>query len=179
MAYNQVPIDRNWLYGIFTRIDADKNGAITGDELQKALSNGSWAPFNPETVRLFMGMFDRDNSGTIEFNEFYSLWQYVTDWQKAFRSYDTDNSGTIDIDELKTALRSFGFRLSDRIYSMLITKFDRTGNGAIRFDDFIQCCVVLQILTNSFSHHDFARRGVITIQYEQFLTMVFSLNLGK
>lgn len=49
-------------------------------------------------------MFDRDNSGTIEFNEFYALWQYVTDWQKTFRSYDTDNSGTIDRHELKTGI---------------------------------------------------------------------------
>ena len=48
-----------------------------------------------------IGMFDRDNSGTIEFNEFYALWQYVTDWQRTFRSYDTDNSGSIDKNELK------------------------------------------------------------------------------
>lgn len=48
-----------------------------------------------------IGMFDRDNSGTIEFNEFNALWQYVTDWQKTFRSYDTDNSGSIDKNELK------------------------------------------------------------------------------
>lgn len=49
-------------------------------------------------------MFDRDNSGTIEFNEFYALWQYVTNWQKTFRSYDRDNSGTIDRHELKTGI---------------------------------------------------------------------------
>ena len=55
-------------------------------------------------VFLFPGMFDRDNSGTIEFNEFYALWQYVTDWQKTFRSYDRDNSGTIDRHELKTGI---------------------------------------------------------------------------
>ena len=47
-------------------------------------------------------MFDHDNSGAIEFNEFYALWQYVTDWQRTFRSYDQDNSGTIDRQELKT-----------------------------------------------------------------------------
>lgn len=49
-------------------------------------------------------MFDRDNSGTIEFNEFNALWQYVTDWQRTFRSYDKDNSGTIDRHELKTGV---------------------------------------------------------------------------
>lgn len=55
-----------------------------------------------------VGMFDRDNSGTINFQEFSSLWKYVTDWQNCFRSYDRDNSGAIDKNELKTALTSFG-----------------------------------------------------------------------
>ena len=52
-------------------------------------------------------MFDQDNSGAIEFNEFYALWQYVTDWQRTFRSYDQDNSGTIDRQELKTGNAKF------------------------------------------------------------------------
>ena len=45
-------------------------------------------------------MFDVDKSGTIDFNEFAALWQYVTDWSDTFRSYDLDNSGTIDKQEL-------------------------------------------------------------------------------
>ena len=49
-----------------------------------------------------IGMFDRDNSGTINFQEFGSLWQYITDWQKTFRNYDRDNSGSIDKNELQT-----------------------------------------------------------------------------
>ena len=40
-----------------------------------------------------------------------------------------------------------GYRLSDKIYSMLITKFDKRGQNSILFDDFIQCCVVLQVWT--------------------------------
>ena len=63
---------------------------------------GSWTPFNPETVRLMIGMFDRDRSGTINFQEFGALWKYVNDWQTTFRSYDKDNSGSIDRQELKT-----------------------------------------------------------------------------
>ena len=69
---------------------------------------GTWQPFNPETIRLMIGMFDRDSSGTINFQEFSSLWKYVTDWQNTFRGYDRDNSGSIDRNELKTALTSFG-----------------------------------------------------------------------
>ena len=65
--------------------------------------------FNMANLISFLsGMFDRDNSGTINFQEFSSLWKYVTDWQNTFRSYDRDNSGSIDKNELKTALTSFG-----------------------------------------------------------------------
>jgi hypothetical protein len=46
-------------------------------------------------------MFDRDNSGAIEFNEFMALWKYIMDWEKTFRSYDKDNSGGIDKEELQ------------------------------------------------------------------------------
>ena len=113
---------------------------------------GTWKPFNPETVRLMIGMFDRDRSGTINFQEFGSLWQYVTDWQKTFRSYDADNSGSIDKHELKTALTSFGYRLSDKFYDILIRKFDRSARGNIAFDDFIQCCVVIQVHIKTHTH---------------------------
>jgi hypothetical protein len=35
----------------FFRVDADRSGSISSNELQSALSNGTWSPFNP--VRLF------------------------------------------------------------------------------------------------------------------------------
>lgn len=55
-----------------------------------------------------IGMFDRDNSATIDFEEFTALWKYIDDWQKCFRSFDQDNSGSIDKNELKLALTAFG-----------------------------------------------------------------------
>ncbi|XP_039233250.1 programmed cell death protein 6 isoform X2 [Drosophila yakuba] len=115
------------------------------DELQVALSNGTWSAFNPETIRLMIGMFDRENRGTVSFQDFGALWKYVTDWQNCFRSFDRDNSGNIDKTELKTALTSFGYRLSDHLIDVLLRKFDRFGRGTILFDDFIQCCIVLYL----------------------------------
>lgn len=139
-------------------------------------------------------MFDRRNMGQVSFDDFGALWKYVTDWQNCFRSFDRDNSGNIDRNELKTALVTFGYRLSDNLINILIRKFDRHGNGTILFDDFIQCCIILyvshniaiiiyliwflfQTLTASFRQHDTDQDGVITIHYEQFLTMVFSLKI--
>lgn len=137
-------------------------------------------------------MFDSDNDGAINFAEFTSLWNYINDWTRCFRSFDRDNSGNIDKGELISALTQFGnvypitvrhlycllgYRLSDPFYNMLLRKFDRTHTGRIMFDDFIQLCVVLQTLTAAFRDKDLDRDGFITIHYEEFLTMVFSLKM--
>lgn len=168
---------REFLWNVFSSVDRDKSGYISADELQVALSNGTWNPFNPETVRLMIGMFDKQNRGTVSFEDFGALWKYVTDWQSCFRSFDQDNSGNIDRNELRTALTAFGYRLSEGLIETIVRKYDRSGRGIIYFDDFIQCCIVLYTLTSAFRQYDTDQDGIITIHYEQFLNMVFSLKV--
>nr|XP_054497610.1 programmed cell death protein 6 isoform X1 [Agelaius phoeniceus] len=167
--------DPSFLWSVFQRVDKDRSGIICDNELQQALSNGTWTPFNPATVRSILGMFDRENKGGVNFNEFTGVWKYITDWQNVFRTYDRDNSGMIDKNELKQALTGFGYRLSDQFYDILIRKFDRQGKGQVAFDDFIQCCVVLQRLTDVFRRYDTDQDGWIQVSYEQYLSMVFSI----
>ncbi|GFR01031.1 programmed cell death protein 6 [Trichonephila clavata] len=164
--------DQQYLWNIFQGVDKDRSGFISATELQTALSNGTWQPFNPETVRLMIGMFDKDGDGTIGFQEFCHLWKYITDWLNCFKSFDRDNSGTIDKTELKTAFTSFGFRLSDTFYDLIVKKFDRNVANSVTFDDYIQICVTLQSLTAAFRSHDKDMTGIITISYEEFLIMV-------
>ena len=61
------PPDPQFLWNVFSQVDKDRSGQISADELGQALANGTWAPFNPETIRQMIGMFDRDYSGTINF----------------------------------------------------------------------------------------------------------------
>uniref|UniRef100_A0A4W2IFD9 Programmed cell death protein 6 n=1 Tax=Bos indicus x Bos taurus TaxID=30522 RepID=A0A4W2IFD9_BOBOX len=135
--------DQSFLWNVFQRVDKDRSGVISDNELQQALSNGTWTPFNPVTVRSIISMFDRENKAGVNFSEFTGVWKYITDWQNVFRTYDRDNSGMIDKNELKQALS--GYRLSDQFHDILIRKFDRQGRGQIAFDDFIQGCIVLQV----------------------------------
>uniref|UniRef100_A0A452E9T3 Programmed cell death protein 6 n=1 Tax=Capra hircus TaxID=9925 RepID=A0A452E9T3_CAPHI len=151
----------------FLWVDKDRSGVISDNELQQALSNGTWTPFNPVTVRSIISMFDRDNKAGVNFSEFAGVWKYITDWQNVFRTYDRDNSGMIDKNELKQALSGFGYRLSDQFHDILIRKFDRQGRGQIAFDDFIQGCIVLR--------YDTDQDGWIQVSYEQYLSMVFSI----
>ena len=47
-----------------------------------------------------------------------------------------------------------GFNLSDRFYEILLRKYDRMGRASLSFDDFIQCCVVVQV-----HKHSMCRQG--------------------
>jgi len=165
---------QEFLDSIFRSVDKNGDGEINSSELQSALSNGTWVPFNPTTVQIMINMFSARRSGTIGRNEFSLLWKYVTDWQQCFRSFDRDNSGFIDAGELTQAFQTFGFRLSPQVIDLLIIKFDRHKNNLLAFDDFIQCCIVLNAFTDAFRMLDGDRDGIITIGFEQFLALLLN-----
>ncbi|GAA5800792.1 hypothetical protein HPULCUR_006230 [Helicostylum pulchrum] len=48
----------HYLWDLFQRVDTDHSGSISVHELQTALVNGDWSPFNIETVRMMVAIFD-------------------------------------------------------------------------------------------------------------------------
>ena len=117
-------------------------------------------------------------SGTIDIHEFSALWKYVQDWKGCFDGFDTDNSGTIDQQELSRAFTSFGYRLSPEFCAMCVRVFDRASANTMKLDDFIQCCVMLKTLTDSFRKFDTNQSGVINISYQQFMDMALDNTLS-
>ncbi|EDO38075.1 predicted protein, partial [Nematostella vectensis] len=152
-------------------VDQDRTGKITASELRAALVNSNWSQFNEETCRMMIGMFDKDGSGTIDIYEFAALWQYIQQWKNCFDSFDRDRSGTIDAGELNTAFSTFGYRLSPQFCNLCVQKFDRSDRNTMKFDDFIQCCVMLKSLTDAFRKYDVQQSGQVTISYEQVSTL--------
>ncbi|KAK3766639.1 hypothetical protein RRG08_042418 [Elysia crispata] len=168
------------LWTWFQAVDVDRSQKITATELRQALMNGNWSPFNPETCRLMIGMFDRDRNGTIDVHEFAALWKYIQDWKACFDRFDQDRSGNIDANELGTAFQTFGYRLSPQFSQLVVRVFDRKRGGvSIEFDDFIQACVMLKTLTDKFRVKDTNQSGNIRIAYEEFLEMVLDTTLKK
>ncbi|KAJ3507165.1 hypothetical protein NLJ89_g6462 [Agrocybe chaxingu] len=172
------------LWNWFSTVDTDRSGAITASELERALINGDWTPFDLDTVKLLMTIFDTDRSGTIGFNEFSGLWKYIKDWQNVFRHFDRDRSGSIDGAELRDALAQFGYNLSPQLLDLLQKKYDvkanqAAGRGApapgISFDRFVRACVVVKQLSEAFGRLDTDRDGWIQINYDQFMHTVLSL----
>ncbi|KXN87078.1 Peflin [Leucoagaricus sp. SymC.cos] len=172
------------LWSWFTAVDTDRSGHITAEELQRALINGDWSPFDLDTVKLLMTLFDTDRSGTIGFNEFSGLWKYVKDWQNVFRHFDRDHSGSIDGPELQQALTQFGFNISPVLIQLVQKKYDIKASGqhlpgqalpGISFDRFVRACVVVKQLTESFQNLDTDKDGWIQISYDQFMQTVLHL----
>jgi len=148
------------------------------------LINGDWTPFDLDTVKLLMSIFDTDRSGTIGFNEFAGLWKYIKDWQNVFKHFDRDHSGSIDGQELRDALSQFGFNLSPPLLDLLQRKYDvkATATGGhgrpapgISFDRFVRACVVVKQLTEAFQRLDTQRSGWININYDTFMQTVLTL----
>jgi Ca2+-binding EF-hand superfamily protein len=141
-------------------------------ELQQALTNANWTHFNAETCRLMIGLFDRDQSGQIDANEFGALWQYITQWRAVFDQYDKDKSGSIDVNELLNAYTQMGYRLSAQFAQMIIYRYDPLNKQRLTLDNFIQSCVLLKTVTDTFKQKDTQMQGRISVAYEEFLMMV-------
>ncbi|XP_064485759.1 programmed cell death protein 6-like [Ornithodoros turicata] len=158
------------LRSTFLAADQGHNGAIDYRELQMALSSGTWRPFNMETAKMLVDLFDRNHDGTINFDEFAELYRFVTDWSSAFRHFDKDNTGSMENSALQTALREFGYNVSDRFSDLLVRRYDK--NGKIYFDEFIQICMFIKNATDAFRRYDRQKTGEVNVRFEEFVLMV-------
>ena len=129
-------------------------------------------------------MFDRDGSGTINFDEFVSLWRYLAAWRELFDRFDEDGSGRISMPEFEKALIAFGYRLSPKFIGVIFGVFEGKakqmsaaakdpGRQGMSFDLFVQACISLKRMTDVFKRYDEDRDGYITLSFEEALTGKF------
>ncbi|CAK7214374.1 hypothetical protein SCUCBS95973_002125 [Sporothrix curviconia] len=155
---------------IFDGLDTRRVGYITEKQLAENLVNSDRTKFDTYTVNMMVRMFDSDRSGDLNFNEFVGLWQFLDRWRTIFNRFDTDRSGNISMDEFKNTLVSFQYRLSDGFIEFLFKNYDRENRGVITFDLFMQSCITLKRMTDTFKKYDDDRDGFITINFEDFVS---------
>ncbi|KAL1901965.1 hypothetical protein Sste5346_001671 [Sporothrix stenoceras] len=155
---------------IFDGLDTHRVGYITEKQLAENLVNSDRTKFDTYTVNMMVRMFDADRSGDLNFQEFVGLWQFLDRWRTIFNRFDTDRSGNISMDEFKNTLVSFQYRLSDGFIEFLFKNYDRENRGVITFDLFMQSCITLKRMTDTFKKYDDDRDGFITINFEDFVS---------
>ncbi|XP_074276801.1 calcium-binding protein CBP-like [Silene latifolia] len=154
----------------FNRIDRDGNGVVDDMELQSVLSSCNYS-FNMRTVHLLMFEFTHSNRRALGPKEFVPLMKCLQSWRTMFQRFDRDRNGSIDSSELGQALSSLGFAVSPVIVNLLISKFNKTGSVgrcSLQYDSFIECCLTVRGLTETFNAKADGC-GRATFGYEEFL----------
>ncbi|XP_056642144.1 peflin-like [Diorhabda sublineata] len=173
-GYGQAPQVHPDVQSWFQAVDKDRSGQITWEELQSALINGQGERFSPTACKLMISMFDSDRNGTIGVNEFQSLYNYINQWLAVFKNYDRDQSGSIDEPELAQAFQQMGFRFSPDFIKFLIAKSDIKTRSRMSVDQFIVICIQIQQFTEAFKKRDTEMKGVVTLGFEDFLSIALS-----
>ncbi|CAN3373123.1 hypothetical protein DIURU_005255 [Diutina rugosa] len=178
------------LRAVFDKVDTDRSGTITARELSSALLNFDRSPFNPTTIRLMIKLFSTSPGGgsgdgqSLNFDQFVSLWKYLSAYKKLFIQADQNRSGDISFGEFQKVLEQIGYKLNTDLVLHLFTRFAAkntsdpysVGVGKLKFDGFIELLVYLRKLTDVFKKYDKEFKGVATIDFSDFLFEVSNLN---
>ncbi|KAJ1692202.1 hypothetical protein LUZ63_008900 [Rhynchospora breviuscula] len=159
----------------FQAVDRDRSGSIDERELQSALSS-VYRGFSIRTVRLLLFLFrnPRGPSGRIGPAEFAVLWNCLGQWRMVFDRFGKDRSGKIDSEELKEALRSLGYAVPPSVLQIIMSNYTDSisRRGALNFDNFVECGMIVKGITDKFKEKDAHYSGSATFTYESFLTTV-------
>lgn len=181
----------NELRLVFEKVDVNRSGRISAKELSLALLNFDHTRFQDSTILLMIKLFSTSGAAgstpltSLNFDQFVSLWKYLSAYKKLFLAADTNKSGDISFGELQQIIEQIGYKLNIDLVLHLFQKFsykdlegsyDGASVGKLKFDAFIELLVYLRKLTDVFKKYDKDLSGVATINFLDFLFEVSSLN---
>ncbi|TEB23514.1 EF-hand, partial [Coprinellus micaceus] len=168
----------------FIAADTDRSGLIDRSELQTALVNSPWNKRSYQVATAKRGakpLIVVSRAQLIDNIQFLGLSKYVKEWRDEFEKADRDRSGTIDAEELRKALKRFGYRLPLQTVKMLHRKhgsyLDWIPHGrddGITFDQFMRACIAVQDLGKTFEQFNGPRDLQHRSNFENFVLSAVS-----
>lgn len=135
-------------------------------------------------IKLFSNSTGAQKS--LNFEQFVSLWKYLSAYKKLFLAADSNKSGDISFGEFQNILEQIGYKLNIDLVLHLFQKFshknpddavDSIGAvGKLKFDSFIELLVYLRKLTDIFKKYDKDLSGVATINFLDFLLEISNIS---
>ncbi len=127
----------------FDLFDSDHSGTIDTAELKQALSNLGIDAKN-QTLQNMMNDIDKNQSGTIDFNEFIELMtakfsdkDTPEDLRKVFDLFiGDDTADKIEFKHLKRVAKELGENISDEELNEMIVRADTDRDGKVSFEEF-------------------------------------------
>uniref|UniRef100_A0A8C4HG49 Calpain-1 catalytic subunit n=1 Tax=Dicentrarchus labrax TaxID=13489 RepID=A0A8C4HG49_DICLA len=107
--------------------------------------------FTKEACRSMINLMDTDGSGKLGLTEFHVLWEKIKRYLTIFREFDLDKSGTMSSYEMRMALDSAGFKLTNHLFQLIILRYTEA-DMTVDFDNFVTCLVRLETMYSK-SHY--------------------------
>ncbi|KAM9827000.1 LOW QUALITY PROTEIN: calpain-1 catalytic subunit [Neosynchiropus ocellatus] len=126
--------------------------------------------FTKEACRSMINLMDTDGSGKLGLTEFHVLWEKIKRYLTIFRNFDLDKSGTMSSYEMRMALESAGFKLTNHLFQLIILRYTEA-DMAVDFDNFVTCLVRLETMFKTFKTMDTDRDGEITLNFFQWISL--------
>ncbi|KAK3800956.1 hypothetical protein RRG08_001204 [Elysia crispata] len=131
--------------------------------LNKAYKAESESVFNIEMTRSLVAILDRDATGKLGYNEFSKLWNDLRIWKSTFKKFDADRSGFMSSYELRNALHSCGFRISNGVFQKITLRHSNV-EGQITIQQFIMAAAKLKAMNAIFAENtDRNNKAVFTL----------------
>eukprot|EP00250_Pteridium_aquilinum_P005143 c15282_g1_i1 orf=654-1163(-) len=159
----------------FQAVDTDNSGSINEAELQEALASGNLR-FNRPVIAQMIKMYDRDQSGSMSYEEFVSLHKFLSVVQNSFGKH-ARNRNFLELNDVYLALQDAGYSLDQPAFYTACQSFDQNKSGKFRLDDYISLCIFLQSARNLFGAFDTRREGRISLDFNQFVYCGANLRL--
>lgn len=126
----------------FNLFDTDGSGSIDPRELKSAMQSLGFEAKNA-TIYQMIGDIDKDNSGSIDFEEFLDMMtakmsdkDSKADIAKVFNLFDDDKTGKITLKNLKRVAKELGETMSDAELMEMIERADTDEDGEINNEEF-------------------------------------------
>ena len=128
----------------FNVFDKDCDGFITTDELATVMRSLGYNPTKEELDELIK-LYDKDESGTIDLNEFMDLMnnklkeqQEEQELLETFQVFDKDADGLISAEDLRYVIKAVGEELEDDLIDQLIEQGELDQDGKINYHEFVR-----------------------------------------
>ena len=129
---------------IFDQFDKDKDGKISGKELQNAMFSMGQSPTEDE-INEMMREVDLNQDGKIDFDEFMILMtknspdtQAEEEVINAFRVFDKEGNGLIASSELKHIMMTIGDKMTEEEADEMVNEADIDEDGMINYEEFVR-----------------------------------------
>ncbi|XP_076835482.1 calpain-1 catalytic subunit [Brachyhypopomus gauderio] len=126
--------------------------------------------FDKEVCRSMINLLDTTGNGRLGLTDFHVLWEKIKRYLTVFRKFDLDKSGTMSSYEMRLALESAGFKLTNHLFQLIILRYAKSDLN-VDFDNFVACLIRLECMFRTFKNMDTGGDGVVSFNFVQWISL--------